>query len=232
MLGVWDECLEVLTEKIAVKKKIKKGLMQNLLTGKKRLKGFTGEWESVKLGDIVEFKNGKAHEKNIANNGKYIVVNSKFVSSNGNVMKKSNEDLSPLFKNDITMVMSDVPNGKAIAKCYIINEDKKYTLNQRICSIRSKKDSSKFLFYVLNRNKYFLQFDDGVGQTNLRKDEVLDCPLELPSKLEQQAIAKILTTADLEIEELEKKKGVIEEQKRFLLNNLITGKIRVPEFSK
>lgn len=232
ILETWDEYLEKITKKIEIKKNIKKGLMQRLLTGNVRLDGFSGEWYKVKLGDIIGFKNGKAHEKNITKNGEYIVVNSKFISSDGGVVKYSDKNLSPLFKNNIVMVMSDVPNGKAMAKCFLIDEDDKYTLNQRICLMESRKDDSKFLFYILNRNKYFLQFDDGVKQTNLKKDDILDCPIKLPIKEEQTAIAKILTTANQEIEALEKKKKIIEEQKKFLLNNLITGKIRIPEFSK
>jgi len=232
ILEAWDKCLEKLSRKIEIKKNIKKGLMQRLLTGAVRLNMFSGEWESVKLEDIVDFKNGKAHEKNITENGKYVVVNSKFISSDSRVVKYSNKNMSPLLKDDIVMVMSDVPNGKAIAKCFLIDENDKYTLNQRICSIKPKKDNSVFLFFILNRNKYFLQFDDGVKQTNLRKDDILDCQIKLPSKEEQIAIAKILTTADKEIEILEKKKKIIEDQKKYLLNNLVTGKIRIPEFVK
>jgi len=58
--------------------------------------------------------NGKGHEKKIDKRGKYIVVNSKFVSTEGKVKKYSAEQISPVFKNDILMVMSDLPNGKAL----------------------------------------------------------------------------------------------------------------------
>jgi hypothetical protein len=54
---------------------------------------------------------------------------------------------STLFKNDIVMVMSDVPKGKALAKCYLIEEDNKYSLNQRICAIRSDKVEARFLYF-------------------------------------------------------------------------------------
>ena len=85
----------------------------------------------------------------------------------------------------------------------------------------------KYIFEAIQ----LLKFKVGEHKRNyLSEYQYLD--IKLPSLKEQQAIAKILTTADLEIEELEKKRGVIEEQKRFLLNNLITGKIRVPEFAK
>ena len=59
-----------------------------------------------------------------------------------------------------------------------------------------------------------------------------DMIIEIPELKEQQAIAEVLTKADEEIEGLEKKKKIVEKQKKYLLNNLITGKIRLPEFSK
>lgn len=60
-------------------------------TGRKvpklRLPEFSGEWEDMLLRDIVSFKNGKAHENDISDNGRYTVINSKFISSDGNVRK-------------------------------------------------------------------------------------------------------------------------------------------------
>lgn len=153
-----------------------------------RFKEFSGEWEEKQLGKIVKFTNGKAHENCIDEQGEYIVVNSKFISSNGKVIKKSRENLCSLNMGDIAFVMSDVPNGKALAKCYFIEQNSQYTLNQRICALTPMSIESKFLFYILNRHKYFLKFDNGVGQTNLRKDDVLNCPLTIPSLKEQEKI--------------------------------------------
>ena len=171
-------------------------------------------WKLVQLNDIVKFNNGKGHEQYIDDNGEYIVVNSKFISTNGEIRKYSNENLSPLKKGDITLVMSDIPNGRALAKCFLINEDNKYTLNQRICSLQSKKDNNKFLFYKLNRNKYFMKFNDGVNQTNLRKNEVLECPIELPPIEEQKKIADILSTVDKKIAFVEENINATEELKK------------------
>lgn len=92
----------------------------------------------VKLDNIIEFKNGKGHEKCINENGQYIVVNSKFISTNGRVKKFSDQQLSPLYNNDILMVMSDLPNGQALAKTYLVKENSLYTLNQRICALTVK----------------------------------------------------------------------------------------------
>lgn len=146
--------------------------------------------ELTTLGKSCEFFNGKAHEKSIDENGKYIVVNSKFISSEGKSFKRTNEQMFPLYKGDIVMVMSDVPNGKALAKCFIIDQDDTYSLNQRICCIRSKEFDTKYLYYQLNRHEHFLAFNNGENQTNLRKDDILACPLIRPSMEEQKRMVE------------------------------------------
>lgn len=153
------------------------------------------EVELTTLGKSCEFFNGKAHEKSINENGKYIVVNSKFISSEGKSFKRTNEQMFPLYKGDIVMVMSDVPNGKALAKCFIIDQDDTYSLNQRICCIRSKEFDTKYLYYQLNRHEHFLAFNNGENQTNLRKDDILACPLIKPSMEEQRRMVAELDEA-------------------------------------
>lgn len=156
--------------------------------------------EITTLGKSCEFFNGKAHEKDIDEKGKYIVVNSKFISSNGNKFKRTNEQMFPLYKDDIVMVMSDVPNGKALAKCFIIGKDDTYSLNQRICCIRSKEFDTKYLYYQLNRHEHFLAFNNGENQTNLRKDDILACPLIKPSLEEQKRMVKELNRISSDID--------------------------------
>lgn len=151
--------------------------------------------ELTTLGKSCEFFNGKAHEKSIDEKGKYIVVNSKFISSEGKSFKRTNEQMFPLYKGDIVMVMSDVPNGKALAKCFIIDKDDTYSLNQRICCIRSKEFDTKYLYYQLNRHEHFLAFNNGENQTNLRKDDILACPLIKPSMEEQERMVAELDNA-------------------------------------
>lgn len=195
LLSLLDKKIELQSKKIEDLKLFKKGLHDKLfneVTGNDYL-----------LSDIAVFENGKGHENIIDENGKYILINSKFISTEGNVTKKCSEQLTPLFKNDITMVMSDLPNGKALAKCYYIDENNKYSLNQRICKIKVKDDSiinSKYLFYLLNRNSYYLRFDDGVNQTNLKKDDILSLNLVLPSIKDQERDSKTLTIIDNFIE--------------------------------
>ena len=143
------------------------------------------------------YRNGKAHENSIDENGKYIVVNSKFVSTNGEVIKYSNNQIEPLYKNEIAFVLSDVPNGRAIARTYLVETDDKYTLNQRIAGITpSKETNSYFLHILMNRNKYFLAFDDGTKQTNLSVKDVMGFETFYPSFNEQTKIGELFKNLD------------------------------------
>ncbi len=220
-----DEKIAQLTQKCELLARYKKGVMQQIFSQDLRFKDDDGrdfpDWEEILLGEIISFENGKAHESSITDNGHYIVVNSKFISSNGTVIKRSNSAISPLTKDSVVMVMSDVPNGKALAKCYFIEYDNKYTLNQRICSITSDKAISKFLFYQINRNPYYLSFDNGVGQTNLRKDDVLNCPIMYPLSLEEQIkIANFLTSIDEKITEAQTYLDTVKRYKQGLLQQM------------
>lgn len=187
------------------------------------------DWEEKKLKNICIFVNGKGHEQVISQYGKYIVVNSKFVSTDGEIVKYSNEQLEPLFKDDIVMVMSDVPNGRAIAKFFYIDEDNKYSLNQRICAIRTNQNQM-FIMKQLNRHKYFLAFDDGAKQTNLKKEDVLKCPVFIPDIEEQSKIATLLSDIDKKIESqatlVEKLKNT---KDAMLVKMFPQGESKVPE---
>ncbi len=137
-------------------------------------------WNQKPLQECVMFYNGKAHEQVIDENGQYILVTSKYIASNQQEYRKTNDLLFPLCSGDICMVMSDVPNGRALAKCILIDQNNKYTLNQRICCFRDYEFNSLFLLYTLNRHEYFLSFNDGDSQTNLRKNDILSCQIILP----------------------------------------------------
>ena len=164
-----------------------------------RLLYFNDTVKTHRLGDLADFRNGKGHEKDIVSDGKYIVVNSKFISMNGEIKKYSDKQICPLYIDDVLMVMSDLPNGRALAKCYLVTENDKYTLNQRIGAFHIKNENAiitKFLLYVLNRNQQLLRYDNGVDQTNLRKDDILNIMIPVPSIEEQRCIVSILDRFD------------------------------------
>ncbi|EAE7185986.1 restriction endonuclease subunit S [Listeria monocytogenes] len=186
-----------------------------------RFAGFADDWEERKLIEVADYRNGKAHEKDISEYGDYIVVNSKFVSTNGLVKKYSDEMIAPLSKNEIAFVLSDVPNGRAIARTFLINEDNKYSLNQRIAGITPHADTnSYFLHSLMNRNHYFLRFDDGVSQTNLSKKEVEKWVEFYPSYEEQQKIGSFFKQLDETIALHQRKLDLLKEQKKGFLQKM------------
>jgi type I restriction enzyme S subunit len=228
-LSSLDELLALHQEKLQTLKEHKKGLMQNLFPqeGKQvpnyRFPEFekSGGWEEKMLGDESHYVNGKAHEKDISSNGKYTVVNSKFISTEGEIAKYSNTAYCMAYIGDILMVLSDVPNGKAISKCFYVNENNKYSVNQRICRITSIAIDKQLLFYIMNKNPYFLTFDDGVKQTNLKKDNVLEFSFLVPKSLqEQQRIASCLSSVDELITSQSEKIEQLRQHKKGLMQGL------------
>jgi type I restriction enzyme, S subunit len=227
-LSSLDELIAAQARKVDALKTHKKGLMQQLFPREgetqpcQRFPEFrdAGEWEEQRLDELAHYENGKAHENEISANGRYIVVNSKFISTEGAVRKFSNEGFCVADIGDILMVLSDVPSGRAIAKCFFVESDDLYTVNQRICRIQPTKVNGRFLFYVLDRNSYFLDFDDGVKQTNLRKEDVVGFPLSVPAQPDEQkriadsftSLDNLITAAAQELETIKThKKGLMQQ---------------------
>ena len=229
VLSDTDELIATLEKLIAKKHAIKQGAVQELLTGKRRLPGFSGEWAEKKVEDCTSFHNGIAHENIVSDAGNFILITSKSIATDLLDYRLVSEQLFPLYKDDIVMVMSDIPNGRALAKCLLINKNDKYTLNQRICCFKEHKTNTRFLFYQLNRNKCFLAFNDGYNQTNLRKIDILKCNILIPTIEEQTAIASILSDMDTEIDTLTAKLNKLRNIKQGMMSGLLTGRIRLPE---
>lgn len=228
-LSSLDELITAQAQKIEALKAHKKGLMQQLFptegetTPSLRFPEFieAAGWEEKTLDELVNYENGKAHENFIVDSGKYVVVNSKFISTEGEVKKYTDMGFCIAKKDDILMVLSDVPNGKAIGKCYMVETDGLYTVNQRICRLTPQNIIGKFLFFTLDRNPFFLSFDDGVKQTNLRKEEVLSCLVFYPLlSNEQQKITDCLSSLDELISLQTQKLEALKTHKKGLMQQL------------
>ena len=222
-----DDTIALHQRKLDLLKEQKKGYLQKMFpkNGTKvpelRFAGFADAWEQRKLIEVADYRNGKAHEKDISENGDYIVVNSKFVSTNGAVKKFSDELIAPLKKGELAFVLSDVPNGRAIARTFLIDEDNKYSLNQRIAGITPHSDTnSYFLHSLMNRHHYFLRFDDGAGQTNLSKKEVENWTELYPSIEEQDKIGSFFKQLDDTITLHRRKLDLLKEQKKGFLQKM------------
>lgn len=222
-----DRLITLHQRKCEETKKLKKYMLQKMFPQNRkrvpeiRFAGFTDDWEQRKLSKVAKYRNGKAHENSIAENGKYIVVNSKFVSTDGRVRKFSNEQIEPLYKGEIAFVLSDVPNGRAIARTFLVDKDGKYTLNQRIAGITPYENTdSYFLHILMNRNRYFLKFDDGNKQTNLSVNDVTNFEEKYPSYEEQYKIGQCFSNLDHLITLHQRKYEELQKIKKFMLQNM------------
>ena len=222
-----DHLITLHQRKCEETKKLKKYMLQKMFPQNRkrvpeiRFAGFTDDWEQRKLSKVAKYRNGKAHENSIAENGKYIVVNSKFVSTDGRVRKFSNEQIEPLYKGEIAFVLSDVPNGRAIARTFLVDKDGKYTLNQRIAGITPYENTdSYFLHILMNRNRYFLKFDDGNKQTNLSVNDVTNFEEKYPSYEEQYKIGQCFSNLDHLITLHQRKYEELQKIKKFMLQNM------------
>ncbi len=238
-----DALIGALDRLLAKKRDLKQAAMQQLLTGHQRLPGFApatprfqqtdvGEipedWDVKPLAQVFEFESGKAHEQFVVEHGRFVVVNSKFISSDGEVRKYATTNFCRGRVNDILMVMSDLPNGKALAKCFLVDQNDLYAVNQRVCRLKARKDDPRYLHYVLNRTPYFLQFDDGVQQTHLLNPIILKCPVVIPPNIaEQTAIAEVLSDMDAELAALEQKRDKTRLLKQGMMQELLTGRTRL-----
>jgi type I restriction enzyme S subunit len=204
------ECLSSLDElifdernKLDALKAHKNGLMQQLFPAegeavpRLRFPKFRSSpgWISEALGDLAIYENGKAYEPHISESGRFTVVNARFISSEGMIRKQSDADFCVAGKGDVLMVLSDLPKGRALAKCFYVDTSNQYAVNQRVCRLTTRRISSEFLYYALDRHPALLAYDDGLNQTHLRKEAVLACPISHPrEKEEQQSIAQCLSS--------------------------------------
>ena len=196
-----------------------------------------GEWEEKPLIAVADYENGKAYEPHIIEGGRYIVVNSRFISTDGAIKKYSNEPICIAKRGDILMVLSDLPNGRALAKSYYVDADNLYAVNQRVCRLTPHSANGKFLCFLLDRHPNLLVFDDGKNQTHLKKNSVLQCLLKLPLSFdEQQRIADCLSSLDERIAAETSKLDTLKDHKKGLLKQLFpaegetTPELRFPEF--
>ncbi|WP_242065139.1 restriction endonuclease subunit S [Nostoc sp. FACHB-133] len=226
------ECDRLITKK----RNTKQGTMQQLLTGKKRLPGFSGEWEINKLENISsEIGDG------IHSTPKYVEF-SEFYFINGNNLIKSSIQITDQTKcvseeefckyknilNDRTILISI--NGTIGNIAFFNNE--KVILGKSAAYINVKKAISKnYIFYFLQTYTINCYFEDELtGSTirNLSLKSIRNTPISIPPTIEEQkAIAQILSDMDAEIEGLEQKRDKYKAIKQGMMQELLTGKTRL-----
>jgi type I restriction enzyme, S subunit len=234
-LSVADALIEALEQLLAKKRQVKQGAMQELLTGKRRLPGFSGEWALKRLGEIVEIVSGGTPSTRIpdywngnidwctptditSTEGKYLTHTEKRITDAG--LKNSSANL--------------LPKG-ALLLCSRATIGEVKIAIDRICTnqgfkslICSDQVYNEYLYYVLLTMKSNL-IEKAIGSTFLEitKKEVSLIELQIPSASEQTAIAEILSDMDAEIAALEEKLSKARQVKQGMMSVLLTGRVRL-----
>jgi type I restriction enzyme S subunit len=153
--------------------------------------------EFLKLAEVANFTNAKAHERVIDPEGEIALLTARFISTQGRQARyvKQVDVRTPAFRNQTALVMSDLPNGRALARAFFVDEDEKYAANQRVCLVDPKDETKvfpRFLYYILDRNQQLLRYDSGFDQTHLSKDQILGIRIPVPAMSEQLRVVAIL----------------------------------------
>lgn len=129
------------------------------------------------------------------------------------------------------MVMSDLPNGRALARAYLIRDAREYAVNQRVCALTPLGVEPRFLAYSANRNWHLLRHDDGLNQTHLSNYDFKTMPVLVPTAAEQAEIAHFLDKhcgfADSTSNRLEREITLLREYRTRLVADVVTGKLDV-----
>ncbi|MDO5644872.1 MAG: restriction endonuclease subunit S [Dermabacter sp.] len=154
---------------------------------------FSKEVPHYRLDKVAFYANGKAHEKLVLDGAEIPLVTARFISRNGEANRyvPLEDVLTPGRVGDVALVLSDLPNGRALARTFFVDRDDGYAINQRVARITVKDPSQlnpKFLHFLLDRNRGLLKYDNGVDQTHLSKGQVTGLMIPVPSLDEQNRI--------------------------------------------
>jgi type I restriction enzyme, S subunit len=234
ILGAWDEAIDLLEKLVASNRSLKQGLMQQLLTGKKRFKEFEGsEWETVLLDTVVsEFivpmrDKPKNFEGNIPwcriedLDGIYISDSKSKQYVDGETISAMNLKVYPIN----TLIVSCSAN---LGVCAIVK--KPLITNQTFIGLVpiSSKVDSLFLYYLMILSARKLnRLASGTTISYLSREKFEKFDILLPPLPEQEKIAAVLSAADEEISTLEKQLAAYKRQKIGLMQQLLTGRIRI-----
>lgn len=238
VLSLWDTAIAkqtALIEKLTLRKR---GLMQQLLTGKKRLKGFGEAWKRIKLGDIAE----RITRKNEENNQNVVTISAQrgFVVQtdffNKSVASEILDNYFLVHKNEFCYNKS-YSNGYPMGAIKRLKTfDKAVVTTLYICFALKSETTTSIDFFeqycesgILNKELVKVANEGGRahGLLNVTPFDFFDMHMNIPSINEQNAIASVLVNADKEIEIQKQKLAAMQEQKKGLMQVLLTGKRRV-----
>lgn len=234
ILTTWDEAIETLENLIQKKERHKKVLMQQLLTGKKRFKEFNGEkWKKVLISEYCKTYSGgtplRSNKNYYGGNIPWLksgeLNNEKIYSTEETITKEGLENSSAKLVDVGTILLALYgATAGVVAQTFI-----KTSLNQAILAIiPNEKLKNEYLYYYL---KMIMPLElnrllQG-GQPNLSADMVKNITINVPPPKEQDKIVSMLSGADEEIQTLKTQLEHSKQQKKGLMQVLLTGKIRV-----
>lgn len=214
-----DAEIDALGRLIAKKRDIKRGMMQELLTGRTRLPGFRGEWVKDTLGAVSRIKTGSRNNQDKDSSGSYPFF----------VRSETVERIST-YSYDTEAIL--VPGEGGIGSIFhYING--KFEVHQRVYKISdfSPVVAGKFIYYYMRQFFGSHAIENSVKATvdSLRLPTFTSFELTLPpSRAEQHAIAAVLLDADAEIEALERRLEAARAIKQGMMQELLTGRTRLP----
>ncbi|MBU6955030.1 restriction endonuclease subunit S [Hahella sp. HN01] len=242
ILSTWDKAITTTEQLLANSQQQKKALMQQLLTGKKRLLDengvrFGGEWREVSLSTICQINPKKSPAPE---DGKVSFIAMECVSEDAKLLSSSVREYDEVSKGFTSFADDDVLVAK-ITPCF---ENGKGAYVERMRNgigfgstefhvLRSgAKSDSKYLYYLTNTSEFRVRgeanMQGSAGQKRVTTDYLKSLKVTVPVKLsEQQKIASILSIADQEITAFQQKLGALKQEKKALMQQLLTGKRRV-----
>lgn len=209
-----DNLLDSLDRLIAKKRDIKQGAMQQLLSGKKRLKGFTKPWVEKKLGDVVDVKRGvRVVKGQLAEDGLFPVF------------QNTNIPLGYFNKNNVKAGTPFVIIGGSAGQIGIYETDY-WAADDCAYFDCGSTMSNKFLYFLLLFHQREIQGNvRSASVPRLDRKALIELFVSVPSLPEQQAIASVLTSMDNELSALEAKRKKYEQIKQGMMQQLLTGRI-------
>lgn len=235
VLETWDKAIQLTRKLIEQKELQKKYLMQQLLTGRTRLNGCTDCWTEEPFRKLINIYQGYPFKSSsYVKNGTYRIITIANVQQGQldttkcnyiNELPKNLQTYQRLQIGDLIFSMT----GNVGRSCWVSRDN--CLLNQRVGKIQTKKINKQFLYHFLQNPKFIYDMivcAQGGAQANLSVKDILKYYIYFPSDItEQESIAKILSLNDKEIDLLHQKLAKLEEQKRGLMQVLLTGKIRL-----
>ncbi|MFN7749067.1 MAG: restriction endonuclease subunit S [Cyclobacteriaceae bacterium] len=238
LLSTWDKAINTLTQLIAQKELRKKWLMQQLLTGKKRLKGFKAKWKEVKLSDLFDRVTRKNNEANT--NVVTISAQRGFIRQDDYFNKTVASEITDnyfLVERGEFCYNKSYSNGYPWGATKRLNDfDKAVVTTLYICfGIKDEAETSGDFFEQyfesgsLEKGLMKIAHEGGRahGLLNVTPSDFFDLKISVPDFDEQTAIANVLQSADAELSLLRQKLDKLKEQKKGLMQVLLTGKKRL-----